>query len=194
MEHHDTNGLRSGGGVPVFTGSFDRALDEKMRFALPREFRQQLAEEAAVLYVTPGLDGALALYTPATFDELAAQLARQSPTTRTVRTFSRLFYSQAYRCELDRQGRLRVSQGLAKLAGLQREITLIGVRDHIEIWDTDRWKAFCERELEQYDSFAEQAFRGEWETWPEDSTAAASSVVGESRFERDVRGAGRRPK
>ena len=194
MEPHITNEARSDGMFPVFTGSFERALDEKMRLALPREFRQQLVEEPTVLYFTPGLDGALALYTPETFNELASKLAQQSPTQRTVRTFSRLFYSQAYRSELDRQGRLRVSQGLAALAGLEREVTLIGVRDHIEVWDTVRWRAFCERELEQYDSFAEQAFSGAWTASQQDFTGIAPSGGFEKPSEQETPATVRRPK
>lgn len=179
---------------PVFTGSYDRALDAKMRFALPREFRQLLPEEVAVLYVTPGLDGALALYAPDAFHELAGRLAQQSPTKRTVRTFSRLFYSQAYRCELDRQGRLRISQGLAALAGLQREITLVGVRDYIEVWDAVRWKAFCDQELEQYDNFAEQAFSGEWISGPAEPVVEAEAGGAAKRIEGEPLHASRKPK
>jgi MraZ protein len=194
MESRKPNESQLRGLSPVFTGSYDRALDAKMRFALPREFRQLLPEEVAVLYVTPGLDGALALYTPDAFHELAGRLALQSPTKRTVRNFSRLFYSQAYRCELDRQGRLRISQGLADLAGLRREITLVGVRDYIEVWDAVRWNEFCEQELEQYDNFAEQAFSGEWGSGPPEPAGEAEAGVTARPTEEGFLQASRKPK
>ena len=142
----------------VLTGTFERTLDEKLRFALPKGLRQQFSGKGDVLYLTPGTDGSLALYPEDAFERLANRLAESSPTRRDVRTFSRLFYSQAQRCDLDRQGRIRISQTLAELAGLSREITLVGVRDYIEIWDTDRWRGFCQSQLEQYDAIAEQAF------------------------------------
>ena len=142
----------------VLTGTFSRSLDDKLRFALPKGLRQQLTGEAEVLYLTPGTDGSLALYPEQAFERLADRLASGSPTRRDVRTFSRLFYSQAQRCDLDRQGRIRISTTLAEMAGLSREITLVGVRDYIELWDRDRWQSFCQAQIAQYDVIAEQAF------------------------------------
>jgi len=47
--------------------------------------------------------------------------------------------------------------GLTKAAGATKEITLVGVRDCIEVWDAERWSAFCETHLDSYDQIAEAA-------------------------------------
>ena len=41
------------------TGSYRRALDEKLRLAIPKPLRERLPEDHR-LYLTPGLDGCLA--------------------------------------------------------------------------------------------------------------------------------------
>lgn len=148
----------------LLTGSYERALDDKLRFTLPKALRQPRVDDE-VLYLTPGTDGSLTLYPESTFQDLARRLAVVSPTKRETRSFSRLFFSQAQRCDLDRQGRIRVPVELAQLAGLDKDITLIGVRDHIEVWDTVRWRAYAAGQLAQYDAIAESAFEGSsrWE-------------------------------
>lgn len=65
-------------------------------------------KSTGVVYVAPGTDGSLALYTEDAFSRLAEQLASIPRQVRTSAPFSRLFYSQAERVEIDRQGRIRI--------------------------------------------------------------------------------------
>ncbi len=93
----------------LLTGSFRRSLDDKQRLALPKQIRDLLGpEESTRLYVTPGTDQSLAIYTEAGLAELAKQLAGKSPAAEDVRAFSRLFYARSVAVEIDKQGRMRV--------------------------------------------------------------------------------------
>src|SRR5205085_11760020 len=112
----------------LLTGTFVRAVDEKLRVAVPKHFRDAWGKQ--VLYLAPGTDGSLAIYTEETFSKLASRLAEASPTGQDVRAFSRLFYAQAQSAELDAQGRMRIPPELARLAGLEKEAVLLGVQDH----------------------------------------------------------------
>lgn len=147
----------------LLTGSFIRALDDKQRLALPKSLRDGFGSLApTVFYLAPGTDGSLAVYTEQKFSELAQQLDQATPNRRDVRAFSRLFYAQAQRVELDRQGRLRIPVDLVSLAGLNREVVLVGVRDHLEIWDRSRWEEYIAHQQQRYDEIAEKAFRSSW--------------------------------
>jgi MraZ protein len=127
----------------LLTGTFARAVDEKLRVAIPKPLREALGELAkGVLYVTPGTDGSLALYTEDTLAEQARRLMEASPNAQDVRAFSRLFYSRAQAVELDSQGRVRIPPELAALAGLGKEAVLVGVLDHLELWEKSRWEAY----------------------------------------------------
>src|SRR5262249_18650451 len=139
------------------TGSFQRALDDKLRLAIPKSLREHLPETKR-LYLTPGLDGCLAAYPEQAFAELADRLAAHSPAAREIRDYSRLFYSQASCASLDGQWRFRVPLELARWAGLQSDVTLVGVRDHLEIWMPAKWREYISRCDTNYDQLAEAAF------------------------------------
>jgi MraZ protein len=143
------------------TGTFSRSIDEKLRVAIPKRLRAGLGEpEGGGLYAAPGTDQSLALYPEAAFARLAEQLARSSPTRQDVRAFTRLFFARAQRLELDGQGRVRIPQELVDLARLEKEVVLLGVQDHLELWSAERWEAYLGEKQAHYDEMAEAAFGG----------------------------------
>jgi MraZ protein len=143
----------------LLTGTFSRAVDEKLRVAIPKPLRDALGTTAkGVLYVAPGTDGSLALFTEDALADLAARLARSSPNAQDVRAFSRLFYARAQAVELDGQGRVRIPPELAHLAALGKEAVLVGVQTHLELWDRERWNQYVQEKQSQFDEIAEAAF------------------------------------
>ena len=145
----------------LLTGTFLRSLDVKHRIAIPKPLRDMLSTDSeVVLYVAPGTDGSLSLYPEEAFARLAERLAQTSPNARQVRDYSRLFYARATRVSFDTQGRIRLPQELVELAGLKREVMLLGVQDHFELWDKGQWDAYLEEKMTHYDEIAEAAFDG----------------------------------
>ena len=143
----------------LLTGTFHRSLDEKLRIAVPKRLRDALpCPPGGGLFVAPGTDASLAIYSEEAFARLAERLAAASPTEREVRAFRRLFYGQAQRVELDRQGRVRIPPELAELARLEKEVVLLGVEDHLELWSAARWQAYVAEKQARYDEIAEAAF------------------------------------
>ena len=110
--------------------------------------------------MAPGTDGSLAIYTEEAFGRLAERLAQAPPTRKQVRDFTRMFYGQAQQVELDGQGRIRLPKHLVELAQLQKDVVLLGVQDHLELWATDRWEAYLAEKQGRYDEIAEAAFEG----------------------------------
>jgi len=58
------------------------------------------------------------------------------------RQLSRTFFSMAFEAGLDRQGRVLIPPKLAQYAGLNRSVTVAGVDDRLEIWDTEEWNRY----------------------------------------------------
>lgn len=142
------------------TGTYPRTVDEKNRVPVPARLREQLDDpESNVLYLTPGTDHCVGVYTEAGLEQLAARLAEAPPTHSSVRTYLRLFYAQAERVEVDSQGRIRLPDRLISLAGVGREVVLLGVQDHIELWDRKRWEIFVEENSPRFDALAEGVFQ-----------------------------------
>jgi len=140
----------------LLTGNYERVLDEKLRFALPKPLREPLAA-AGRLVLTPGTDGSLAIFSKDAFESLADRLASRSPTGQDVRAYSRLLYAQSHSVEIDSQGRIRLPAELARLASLEGEIMLLGVGDRIELWNKSRWEAYLADLAPRYDQLAEAA-------------------------------------
>ncbi|HEX6960694.1 MAG TPA: division/cell wall cluster transcriptional repressor MraZ [Lacipirellula sp.] len=143
----------------LLTGSYRRALDDKLRLAIPKPLRDQL-NPGEPLYLTPGLDGCLGVYTPGAFAALADRLEASSPAAREVRDYSRLFFSQAAAVTPDAQWRFRVTPELTRWAGLAGEVMVVGVRDHIEVWAAEKWDQYVAQHDGQYEQLAEAAFVG----------------------------------
>lgn len=141
----------------LLTGTYPRALDEKGRLALPKRVREQL-KEPTVLYVTPGADQSLWLYTEAELERLAGKLDEAPATDAEARVFRRLYFAQTETVDLDKTGRILIPERLAQFAKLTKEVVLVGVRDHLELWDAPRWQAFVNEHAARFDTVAEKAF------------------------------------
>lgn len=140
----------------LLTGTYERSLDDKQRLALPKRLRDLLANQGQ-LVLTPGTDGSLALFPEQAFAALTEKLAARSPTGQEVRAFSRLLYAQSQSVEIDSQGRIRLPAELTRLAALDRDVVLLGVGDHVELWNKSRWEGYLADLQPRYDELAESA-------------------------------------
>lgn len=142
------------------TGTFSRAVDQKGRLPVPKPLREAMkCPPGGSLFMAPGTDGSLVLYTEEAFTRLACRVDQASPTSGDVRAFTRLFYARAHRVELDQQGRVRVPTELAELVELGKDAVLLGVQDHVEIWPKDRWTEYLAERQKDFDKLAEAALK-----------------------------------
>lgn len=130
------------------------ATDSGQLETLPADPAQD--SRGASIYLTPGTDGSLDVYSPTGFHELARRIHAKASVTEDGRAFRRLFYAQAVQVDIDRQGRFRIPAELMELGGLTQEVMLVGVGDHLEAWDPQRWKEYLADKQQQYDSIAEK--------------------------------------
>ncbi len=115
--------------------------------------------EPATLFITPGPDQSLWLYTQAELERLAEKLDQTPATDAEARVFRRLYFAQTEAVDVDRTGRILVPERLVQFAGLRHEVVLIGVRDHLELWDAQRWQQYSEQHAPHFDAVAEKAFQ-----------------------------------
>jgi MraZ protein len=141
----------------MLTGTHPRTLDDKKRMALPKRIREQLGEPET-LFVTPGPDQCLWVYTQQGLERLADRLDQAPATDAEARVFRRLYFAQTEAVDLDRSGRILIPERLGQFASLQRDVVLIGVRDHLELWDAARWQEYLTQNAPRFDQVAEGAF------------------------------------
>jgi MraZ protein len=140
----------------LLTGTYPRTLDDKKRMALPKRVRELLGEPV-ILYIAPGPDQALRVYTEEAFRRLAEKL-EQTPARPETRVFERLQFAQTEAIDVDGSGRILIPDRLLQFAGLQHDVVMIGVRDHLELWDAERWQNYLAQNAPRFDSVSEAAF------------------------------------
>ena len=122
----------------MFLGEYQHSLDAKGRVILPAKFRDQL-EGGAVM--VRAIDGCLAVYPQDEFDRLATRLREARERGNRERQAARSFFSGAVEIAPDKQGRVAVPQHLREFAGLERDVVVAGSFDHVQIWDTQQFRA-----------------------------------------------------
>lgn len=141
------------------TGTYSRTLDQKLRLAIPRRLRDGLVTlENPHVFIAPESDRSLGLFASGIFQHRASRLETLSGAPGHVRNYMRLYYSQAEQVELDSQGRIRIPERLAKFAGLEQDVILLGVHDHVEIWNQGTWEQFLATHGAEFDRLASEAF------------------------------------
>ena len=142
----------------LLTGTHPRTLDDKKRLALPKRVREQLGD-IEQLFVTPSTDQSLSLYDPHGLENLAARLDQTPATDSEARVFRRLFFAQMEAVDVDNNGRILIPERLVEFAGLEHEVVLVGVRDHLELWDARKWQEYLAQHGPRFDAVAEGAFQ-----------------------------------
>ncbi len=133
----------------LFTGTYEHTIDSKLRLAIPAEIREQLDEprDGSCFYVCIGEGPTLCLYTQAAFTKRAEQLDDSEVDAEEVLEYERALFSLARRVEMDKQGRVRLPERLLKIADPGSRVVLVGVKDHLEIHNRDRWDDYEARLL-----------------------------------------------
>lgn len=142
----------------MFCGDSRHTVDAKNRVFVPKRFQQGLSldedgNRTAVL--TRGLDGCLFLFSEEGFARALERMDTAAFAGEKSRRLQRLFFSYTTRPTLDASGRLLVPEKLRKLAGIEREVVMVGVVDRVEIWSAERWDRFeadSEGEFEELES------------------------------------------
>ncbi len=138
-----------GGWTLALLGEYEHTLDDKGRLTLPSRLRPYF--EGGIV-VTKGVDRCLFAFPPEEWATFKANVKANTDLSAKGRQLSRMFFSMAFEATLDRQGRVLLPTKLAQYAGLSRDVTVAGVDDRLEIWDTGEWNRYVSS---ADDSFAE---------------------------------------
>ena len=143
----------------LLTGEYQHVVDNKSRILISNKLRNQIDvdEHGSSFYLVIGSNGILCLYPEKYFEQIAMAAAPKTSAPDEVVAFERMNYALANKVELDNQGRLLLSEKLRKRAGLKDDVTLIGVRDHIELWNSDSWDQYVTDNMNQYQKKMSQA-------------------------------------
>lgn len=136
----------------MFMGEFSHSMDAKGRVILPAKFREELGTSCIV---TRGLEGCLSVYTVDAWNALAEKMKKLRASKEKVRAFKRFLFGSAAELEFDRTGRILIPSSLRDYAKLEKEVTVIGTGDTIEIWDKEAYDEYVNKTVPAMEEIAE---------------------------------------
>jgi MraZ protein len=144
--------------VAELLGEHHYQMDPKGRISLPAKFRE--AFEAGV-HLTLGQEGCLYAFPPDQWDRERSRIEDRALTDRDSRGYTRVFFGNAERVDLDAQGRLVVPRRLREKVRLDRDVAVVGVADRLEIWPEEEWARYAEAQETSYQAGALRPARSE---------------------------------
>lgn len=124
-------------------GNYELTIDDKNRMLVPSEIRKAIdpQTDGDAFFLVTGVNHKLWLYPEKYYEALALRMQSEMAPEEDLLAFDQLNFAMASRVEWDKQGRILIPDRVLKKSGLGRDVTLIGMRDHAEIWNRADWDA-----------------------------------------------------
>jgi MraZ protein len=123
----------------VFQGASALNLDVKGRMSIPAKHRDALMVQGeGRVTLTKHPDGCLLLFPRPEWDNFRSKVA-QLPMD--AHWWRRIFLGNAAEVDLDSAGRILVSPELRAAASIEKEVILLGMGSHLELWDAATYTA-----------------------------------------------------
>lgn len=126
-----------------FTGEFRHTIDAKGRLIVPVRMRDELGDEVVL---SRWLDPCIAIWSPDEWGAIEAKLRAQPAGSSAARRLVRKIAASAHPDHVDKQGRVTVPLHLRELAGITRDVVVVGALNRAEVWSPDRYE---QQELEE---------------------------------------------
>ncbi|MBC8106949.1 MAG: hypothetical protein H7Z14_10195 [Anaerolineae bacterium] len=130
----------------VLTGEYELSIDEKGRLLIPADLRRVINpdRDGTAFFITVTAQRKPCLYPEKYFERLVSQKQQElTPDADTV-IFDQMYFALAARVEPDAQGRILVPAKTLRRTNTGREITLVGMRNRLELWNRSDWDAQVE--------------------------------------------------
>lgn len=139
-------------------GSFEHQLDEKGRIILPSKLRTALSEK---LYIIKGYEGCLSVFCEKDFENYIKKIQELPYNEKLTRDVVRVAMSSVSELIVDKQFRIQLPKEVIERYKISKELTIVGVIDHIEIWNRDKWVEYLALNEQQFDSNSENLLKNE---------------------------------
>lgn len=121
-----------------FTGDYRHSVDPKGRLVLPAKHRDRLQLGG---FLTKFSGGCLAVFTAAEYEVVVNRLREQARNGELGIETIRQVASSTVDVKPDSQGRVLIPETLRNWAGIESDVVVAGMFNHIEIWPVSKWEA-----------------------------------------------------
>ena len=137
----------------MYFGSFAHNLDDKGRLMIPLKMREEVGYK---VYIMKGFEGSLSLYDESGYQKLVNEFTRLSFKQSKVRDYLRLQFASTYEMDVDKLGRVQLPSALLTKYGISKEVLVLGIGDHIEVWDKAKYEEYEDSIRDNFESIAEE--------------------------------------
>jgi MraZ protein len=134
---------------PVLYGEHELIIDDKCRVLIAADIRRLIvpSDHGSAWFVVRGINKVPWFYNQKYYESLVNKAPQEMTPAFDRLAFDQLNFARASMVEPDKQGRLVMPEKLLRRCemGKGEEVTLIGVRDHLELWKRAAWDAHCEQ-------------------------------------------------
>ena len=125
-------------------------LDSKGRLAIPAKFRELLLRRySSALVATLDSRSRLLMYPEAEWEKIAERLlALKVSGNPVLQRYQNLLLHNADTLELDGAGRVLLPVNLRRRVEFDKEVTLVGRANRLELWGRNHWEAEMDQALE----------------------------------------------
>lgn len=142
----------------AFRGQHEHSLDSKDRLTVPARWRGPLSEGVVLV---AGLDPCVEVFSPQGYEDWSQRfLADLNRLGKRGRMMYRRFNASASDESLDAAGRVRLAKHLIDHAALDGPCMVVGVGDHVEVWNPARWAEHYSELDQQAERMAEELATG----------------------------------
>ena len=139
----------------MYFGYYEHSLDDKGRLMIPARLREGLVA-GSPLYIINGFDGYLGVYNEEGYKALCSYLDNFSDFHQDARKVKRDIYSSTFVLNVDRLGRIQIPNSVLTRYDISRKVVVLGVGDHFEIWDEEKYKTYQEKASKEISSLADK--------------------------------------
>ena len=127
----------------MYYGSHQTVIDDKGRITVPKKLYEAMERADHITwYITRGYRGCLYLYNLADWETLVKRAEETDLFDPRAHDFLRMIYGCAIEVRVDRQGRMPIPPTLRSVANLDRDVILVGMKNHLELWRKDAWEQY----------------------------------------------------
>lgn len=128
----------------MLLGTYHHSLDTKNRLTLPSKLRNKFAN---TVMVTLGVDGCIELRTPENFSNYSTQLSSWGSMREKARAVQRMISANTFELQVDNSSRILIPSVLLQYAKINKDISIVGVNDKLEIWDSQIYNQKFEKDI-----------------------------------------------
>lgn len=142
----------------MFLGSYDYSIDDKGRLVIPSKFRSEIGEK---LYLMKGYDGCISIYKESDFQKALERLQNLEFEKEKARLHLRVLLETVVDLTIDKAGRIQIPIKTLQKYCIGKEVKIIGLLNHFEIWDMTSWNKYHDEHEKDFEKDAEDLLKDE---------------------------------